>query len=69
MPREMFGKEYIVKVTNDGECVTMEEIIRCEECKYWYIDDDEETYCRIGDIWKREKDFCSNGERRDRWDR
>ena len=31
----MYGKEYIVKVTDDGECITVGELIRCKDCKYW----------------------------------
>lgn len=30
----MFGKEYIVKVTDDGECITVGELIKCKDCKY-----------------------------------
>lgn len=33
---EMFGKTYIVKVLDDGECITEGELIRCKECKWYY---------------------------------
>ena len=31
---EMFGKTYIVKVLDDGECITEGELIRCRDCKH-----------------------------------
>ena len=62
-----FGKEYIVKVTDDGECIEQGELIRCGECKYcsekksksvkkhcnwWYRSVDDEYYCSMA---KRKK--------------
>ncbi len=36
MASEMFGKTYIVKVLDDGECITEGELIRCKDCKHSY---------------------------------
>ena len=33
MENKIFGKTYIVKVLDDGECITDGELIRCKDCK------------------------------------
>ena len=72
MASEMFGKTYIVKVLDDGECITEGELIRCKDCKYWLKARNEEEYsaCSIWfDGWgdcmddKSENDYCSRAER------
>ena len=42
------------------------EIIRCKDCRWWAIDDKEDTKeCRyLGSYWGAE-DFCGDGERRE----
>lgn len=77
----IFGKEYIVKVTDDGECVTTGELIRCKDCKYWlphgqfgFDADNEEYHNYCGRLvpdddyyaFTREADdYCSRGKRKE----
>ena len=58
---EMFGKTYIVKVLDDGECITEGELIRCKDCKHHR--DDTRCNNRIG-VWF-DDDYCSGAERKD----
>ena len=80
MASEMFGKTYIVKVLDDGECITEGELIRCKDCKYWlphsqfgFDEDNEEfyDYCELlvpdddyYAITRNADDFCSRAERK-----
>lgn len=78
MASEMFGKTYIVKVLDDGECITEGELIRCKDCKYWMprqiclAYDTPQNYCEkhmpdddfYAEIWNS-NDFCSKAERKD----
>lgn len=59
---EMFGKEYIVKVTNDGECVTMQELVRCRNCEYW---DEGECFCYDSIPLTKPSGFCDRATRKD----
>lgn len=45
----IFGREYVVKVTDDGECVTVGELIRCKECKHrpWKVYDDKGKFLGV----------------------
>lgn len=62
MASEMFGKTYIVKVLDDGECITEGELIRCKECKYkptceeYIITQQEDAYCSWADRAERKED-------------
>lgn len=70
----IFGKEYIVKVTDDGECITVGELVRCKDCKHYK----KEIKCVGGhysgcDEWidegceipVDEDGYCSYAERKD----
>lgn len=61
MASEMFGKTYIVKVLDDGECITEGELIRCRDCKYW---NGSGKYCDY-EMSGLEDDFCSWAERKE----
>lgn len=69
----IFGKEYIVKVTDDGECVTIGELIRCKDCKYYEPAraDDEADTCGMlywmmdVPLWVKAEDYCSFAERKE----
>lgn len=63
-----FGKEYIVKVTDDGECIEQGELIRCKDCRY-YQDNQEGHYPNELCPWDKgetpdEDDYCSFAERK-----
>lgn len=63
MASEMFGKTYIVKVLDDGECITEGELIRCRDCVYC-----QGNVCRLYLLWAQEvndDDFCSEAERKE----
>ena len=61
---EMFGKEYIVKVTDDGECITVGELIRCKDCKYY--EDDIGDCIGFGDgHYVAEEEYCSRARRKE----
>lgn len=63
----IFGKEYIVKVTDDGECVTARELIRCKDCMY-HEDKEISEYglcCLIGCVGWEDNDYCSKADRKD----
>lgn len=64
---KMFGKTYIVKVLDDGECITEGELIRCEDCKCWKpsMTDVTEHVCHWGSFRKNADDYCSWAERRE----
>lgn len=32
MDNVIFGREYVVRVTDDGECITVCELVRCKDC-------------------------------------
>lgn len=61
----MFGKEYIVKVTDDGECITVGELIRCKDCK-WNSSDKNWVDCMISEMYGRNAsdNYCSMAERK-----
>lgn len=68
MASEMFGKTYIVKVLDDGECITEGELIRCKDCK-WGREACGNIECHVdlnipseyhGYDW-----YCPNGERKE----
>lgn len=62
---EMFGKEYIVKVTDDGECITVGELVRCKECK-WNTADEWVHCAMVGSMFGRTTDnYCSRAERKE----
>ena len=61
------GREYIVKVTDDGECVTVGELVRCKDCRFSKPSDllpDRFCICKLEDITKAQEDYCESGERR-----
>ena len=62
MVSEMFGKTYIVKVLDDGECITEGELIRCEECK-WYYRGGATCMFWDGENSMGGDDYCSRAER------
>lgn len=67
MDEIIFGREYIVRVTDDGECVTVAELIRCKDCRYAKqskLLPDRFCICKLEDITKAQEDFCECGERR-----
>ena len=55
-------KDRHIKVKG-GEYV--QEIVRCQECKYWDNEDDAQrcSYAHNGLHWAKPNDFCSYGER------
>lgn len=60
--------EQIVRIVTDGEETRAEvigEIVRCAECKWWR---DSDHTCRMlgGASPRLAKDFCSQGERKER---
>lgn len=62
----IFGKEYIVKVTDDGECVTAGELIQCKDCMYHEDAEPGMVYCpNIVGGWVDEEAFCCRAERKD----
>lgn len=60
MASEMFGKTYIVKVLDDGECITEGELIRCKDCKHY-----DGRPCGIVEWYNTADDFCSRAERKE----
>lgn len=62
MASEMFGKTYIVKVLDDGECITEGELIRCKDCKYSVRRGRD---CTIHWWGTKEDDYCSHAERKE----
>ena len=66
---EMFGKEYIVKVTDDGECITVGELVRCKYCKHHYYHEMlKQDYCKIPNMQFGEVEpngYCHRAERKE----
>ncbi len=58
----IFGKEYIVKVTDDGECVTTREMIRCKDCVWHGTNTCRENIARLKVL---DDDYCSYAERKE----
>ena len=64
MASEMFGKTYIVKVLDDGECITEGELIRCRDCKHHANVRD--GFCILfARFGAKENDYCSQAERKE----
>lgn len=63
----MYGKEYIVKVTDDGECITVGELIRCKNCK-WNSNNNNWVDCMISEMYGRNAtdNYCSRAEPKDK---
>lgn len=71
----MFGKEYIVKVTDDGECITVGELIHCKDCDLYGIYEMKKdgsvdmrykpSFCFLWRASMNAKDYCSCAVRRD----
>ena len=62
----IFGKEYCVKVTDDGECVTTGELIRCKDCVYHEDVEPGMVYCpNIVGGWVAEEGYCYLAERKE----
>ena len=70
---EIKSGDYIVHVTDDLECITERELIRCKDCwwyEIWEMKSDETpdrrykpTWC---DLWRTHmnaEDFCSYGKK------
>ncbi len=64
MASEMFGKTYIVKVLDDGECITEGELIRCRDCRYHKGYSCERLY-GTQDPFTLSDDYCSRAERKE----
>lgn len=61
----IIGREYIVKVTDDGECVTVGELVRCKDCKHWTVTSEDDYQSCECDALIRHKDFyCARAERK-----
>lgn len=63
----IIGREYIVKVTDDGECVTVGELVRCKDCRFSRPHDvlpEQFCLCRLREVSQAKEDFCECGERR-----
>ena len=70
-------KEFVVETDMDLSCVTEftgagdisfkphGELIRCKDCKYWYMDLDEKCMASKSTPCTDENDFCSWAERKD----
>ena len=67
MVSEMFGKTYIVKVLDDGECITEGELIRCNDCRWFsYSYHGMQRLCRKGNInIVFANGYCSLAERKE----
>ncbi len=61
------GREYIVKVTDDGECITVGELVRCKDCCFSRPHPRHPgVFCICGftEEDKATEDYCESGERR-----
>ena len=65
MASEMFGKTYIVKVLDDGECITEGELIRCKDCRHWDCDDSESYCLELGIFNTDMNSYCSYAKRKE----
>ena len=65
MASEMFGKTYIVKVLDDGECITEGELIRCQDCKYYTGYECQRSKVSNIRVITNEDDYCSRAERKE----
>lgn len=71
----IFGKENIVKVTDDGECITVGELIRCKDCDLYGIYEMKKdgsvdmrykpSWCFLWRASMKAKDYCSYAVRRE----
>lgn len=61
MDKIIFGREYIVKVTDDGECVTVDELIQCKDCKHAEREDDGDIMCTFWDFCECNHHVLANG--------
>lgn len=66
------GKEYVLlpfKHLSDIPTADVVEVVRCKDCKYGEIDDDDfphQRFCRYsGCDWNHEYHYCGYGERGD----
>ena len=64
-------EEYIVRVLANDDCITMGELIRCKDCKYWSKD---KRRGEVGRCFGREHQwamhgdgYCSDAERKEEW--
>ena len=67
-PTIKVNADYIVHVTDDWECVSEGELVRCKNCKYWQ--DNNGGYPHDACKWDAGEtpdpdDYCSGAERKE----
>jgi len=61
---DTYDKACIIGVIDEQQPVDAVPVIRCKDCKWWYLDADTEMACEYTEMGQPEDGYCNWAERR-----
>lgn len=61
---DTYDKACIIGVIDEQPTVDAVEVVRCKDCKWWYLDADTEMACEYTEMGQPEDGYCNWAERR-----
>lgn len=61
---DTYDKACIIGVIDEQQPVDAVPVVRCKDCKWWYLDADTEMACEYTEMGQPEDGYCNWAERR-----
>lgn len=61
---DTYDKACIIWVIDEQQPVDAVPVVRCKDCKWWYLDADTEMACEYTEMGQPEDGYCNWAERR-----
>lgn len=62
---DTYDKACIIGVIDEQQPVDAVEVVRCKDCKWWYLDADTGMACEYTEMGQPKDGFCNWAERRE----